>query len=384
MKRITYLEALTAFQDFLKENYELRLNDITGKLEIRDLQIEQQHFDELTNVRLNTLLIHAKINGVPFCDQDMKQYLSSRAIAKYNPFREYLGNLPAPDGEDHVDCIGHCLTEKPTLIAAFHVWARAMVAQMMGFPMQTANSFMPILISAKQGMYKTTFCRQLVPPELQAYYTERLDVSEAGHFQEQLISKYLINLDECDMLMTNEKKMASLKNILTMKEPCYRKLFTNSFVKRQRSASFIGTSNQLDILSDPSGSRRVGVYLIEKPLDKIPMNHEQFYAQLKAEVERGELLYLTHEQEEIIQEYNKQFYPVSEPEELFNRCFHLPGLDEPAKAYTAVMLVEIIKRAFPKAASGLKAKALSYALRKVGITPTHTRTGNVFMLVENV
>ena len=49
-----------------------------------------------------------------------------------------------------------------------------MVAHWRGYDKQHANSTSPLLVGA-QGTRKSTFCRDLIPPELRGYYTDSID-----------------------------------------------------------------------------------------------------------------------------------------------------------------------------------------------------------------
>ena len=64
----------------------------------------------------------------------------------------------------------------------------------------------------------------------------------------------LINLDEFDRLP--DRKMALLKNWMQMAGMNVRKAHAKHFHPLPRLASFIGTTNQKNLLSDPTGSRR--------------------------------------------------------------------------------------------------------------------------------
>lgn len=39
------------------------------------------------------------------------------------------------------------------------------------------NQIAPLLLSDRQGMGKSTFCRTLLPPSLRRYYTEKFDLT---------------------------------------------------------------------------------------------------------------------------------------------------------------------------------------------------------------
>ena len=63
-----------------------------------------------------------------------------------------------------------------------------------------------------------------------------------------------------------------------------------------RVASFIGTSNRFDLLTDPTGSRRFYCQEVKRVIDcDTPLDYAQLYAQLLHEVQSGEITYSSSE-----------------------------------------------------------------------------------------
>jgi Predicted P-loop ATPase and inactivated derivatives len=149
-----------------------------------------------------------------------------------------------------------------------------------------AHSTAPLLVSDEQGLGKSTFCRALLPPQLQAYYTDSVDLARPDKVERQLTEMGLLNLDEFDRIP--EKKHPLLKNLMQLSALNLRKAYQRHSQALPRIASFIGTSNSRELLSDPSGSRRFICVLVKHPIDSTGIDHAQIYAQLKAELENGE------------------------------------------------------------------------------------------------
>ena len=82
--------------------------------------------------------------------------------------------------------------------------------------------------------------------------------------------------------------MPLLKNLMQMSDLNIRKAYQQSFRQLPRVASFIGTSNRFDLLTDPTGSRRFLCVEVERVIDCTHIEHDQIYAQLKAELACGE------------------------------------------------------------------------------------------------
>ena len=115
-----------------------------------------------------------------------------------------------------------------------------------------ANNTSPILVG-RQGTHKSTFCREMIPPALRAYYTDSIDFSQKRDAELYLNRFALINIDEFDQITLPQQGF--LKHILQKPVVNLRKPHGRSVLELQRYASFIGTSNQKDLLTDPSGSQ---------------------------------------------------------------------------------------------------------------------------------
>ena len=70
-------------------------------------------------------------------------------------------------------------------VKEFHIWMRGMTAQWMGVTGSHANSVAPLLISTEQGYLKSTFCKSLLPPALQRYYMDKVDLTSQGRICER-------------------------------------------------------------------------------------------------------------------------------------------------------------------------------------------------------
>ena len=163
-----------------------------------------------------------------------------------------------------------------------------------------ANNTSPILVGA-QGTHKSTFCREMIPPALRAYYTDSIDFSQKRDAELYLNRFALINIDEFDQITLPQQGF--LKHILQKPVVNLRKPQGRSVLELQRYASFIGTSNQKDLLTDPSGSRRFICIEVTGNIDTTqPIDYEQLYAQAMHEIHHGERYWFDSEDEQIMTE----------------------------------------------------------------------------------
>jgi predicted P-loop ATPase len=111
-----------------------------------------------------------------------------------------------------------------------------------------------VFCGEKQGTGKTHWFRYLLPKRLRYLYAE--SKMDAGKDDEILMtSKLIINDDEYGgKSKREEKRMKELtsKEFINVREP-YGRVSTDL----KRLAVFCGTSNEMQILSDPTGNRRI-------------------------------------------------------------------------------------------------------------------------------
>ena len=385
-KSSSLMQEVTAF---LTSRYRFRFNVLTEETEVAEVtnNIPDTHlrYAKVDERWMNTLSMEAIETGIDCWDRDIQRFVRSRRISEYHPFTAYFEQLPEWDGTDRVSALARRVSDDPVWVNGFHRWMLGLSAQWMQFRPDTnrANSVAPLLVSSRQGLGKSTFCRLLMPDALKAYYTESYDLSSPASAEARLAAYGLINLDEFDKLGVS--KMPLLKNLMQASALNIRKAYKRSASALPRIASFIGTSNREDLLVDRTGSRRFLCVSLEHAIDcTTSVEHEQLYAQLKAELLSGERSWFNKEEEQTIQRHNSLFYKHVPEEEVFRLCFRFATEeDHPQEVLTlsATQLFERMKSAHPSAMRGMTAYSLSRILPQLG-ERVHTAKGNVYRVVE--
>ena len=385
-KSRSLMQEVTAF---LTSRYHFRFNVLTEETEVAGVEygIPDDHlrYAKVDERWMNSLSLEAIEAGIDCWDRDIQRFVRSRRISEYHPFTAYFERLPEWDGTDRVSALARRVSDDPVWVNGFHRWMLGLSAQWMQFHPDTnrANSVAPLLVSSRQGLGKSTFCRLLMPDALKAYYTESYDLSSPASAEARLAAYGLINLDEFDKL--GASKMPLLKNLMQASALNIRKAYKRSASALPRIASFIGTSNREDLLVDRTGSRRFLCVSLEHAIDCVtPIEHEQLYAQLKAELLSGERSWFNKEEEQAIQQHNALFYKHVPEEEVFRLCFRFATEeDEPQEVLTlsATQLFERMKSVHPSAMRGMTAYSLSRILPQLG-ERVHTAKGNVYRVVE--
>ena len=391
-KSCSLMQEVTAF---LTSRYRFRFNVLTEETEVADVanitNIENNlpdahlRYAKVDERWMNSLSMEAIETGIDCWDRDIQRFVRSRRISEYHPFTAYFEQLPEWDGTDRVSALARRVSDDPVWVNGFHRWMLGLSAQWMQFRPDTnrANSVAPLLVSSRQGLGKSTFCRLLIPDALKAYYTESYDLGSPASAEARLAAYGLINLDEFDKLGVS--KMPLLKNLMQVSALNIRKAYKRSASALPRIASFIGTSNREDLLVDRTGSRRFLCVSLEHAIDcTTSVEHEQLYAQLKAELLSGERSWFNKEEEQTIQRHNALFYKHVPEEEVFRLCFRFATEeDHPQEVLTlsATQLFERMKSAHPSAMRGMTAYSLSRILPQLG-ERVHTAKGNVYRVVE--
>ena len=402
-KSCSLMQEVTAF---LTSRYRFRFNVLTEETEVANIanNIPDTHlrYTKVDERWMNTLSMEAIETGIDCWDRDIQRFVRSRRISEYHPFTAYFEQLPEWDGTDRVSALARRVSDNPVWVNGFHRWMLGLSAQWMQFHPDTncanrannansanntssinrANSVAPLLVSSRQGLGKSTFCRLLMPDALKAYYTESYDLGSPASAEAKLAAYGLINLDEFDKLSAS--KMPLLKNLMQASALNIRKAYKRSASALPRIASFIGTSNREDLLVDRTGSRRFLCVSLEHAIDCVtPVEHEQLYAQLKAELLSGERSWFNKEEEQAIQQHNALFYKHIPEEEVFRLCFRFATQeDHPQEVLTlsATQLFERMKSAHPSVMRGMTAYSLSRILPQLG-ERVHTAKGNVYRVV---
>ena len=368
---------------YLKLHYAFRYNLLTERTECARLDAEkadEAHHLTYTPVdsrTLNGIALSAIENGVECWDRDIKRYVESDHVQAYHPFELYFKNLPEWDGKDRVTELAKRVSDKDVWVRSFHRWMRAVTAQWTGSGNRgrRANSVAPLLVSPTQGLGKSTFCRMLLPQELRDYFTESFDLTNASSAENKLASYGLINLDEFDRLPAS--RMPQLKNLMQMEDLHVRRAYRRAAESLPRIASFIGTSNRRDLLTDLSGSRRFICVEVEHAIDcTTSIDHAQLYAQLLHELNNGERCWFSKAEEAEIQAANRPYYRITPAEELISSCFAFAEAGEQgARLMSAADIYAVLKQKNPAVLKDYSCTSFSRLLAQLG-QRVHTRYGN--------
>ena len=370
-------------EEFMKRRYEFRYNTQIGEVEYREKLSFRFRFTPLNKRLLNSIALDAQMEGIPLWDRDISRYIYSNRVPVFNPLEDFLYHLPGWDGVDRIRALAATVPcQNPYWTDLFHRWFLNMVSHWRGLDKNHANSVSPLLVGA-QGTRKSTFCRSIIPPSERSYFTDSIDFSNKREAELYLNRFALINIDEFDQV--GSVQQGFLKHILQKPVVNMRKPHASAVLEMRRYASFIATSNQKDLLTDPSGSRRFICIEVTGVIDtNRPIDYEQLYAQAMYELEHGERYWFDREDEKVMMENNREFEQVPPEEQLFFRYFRAATSEEEGEWLSPAEIMEDIQSKSAIPMSVKRVNAFGRILRKQEIPSKHTHSGTLYHVVRLV
>ena len=316
---------------FLSSNFDMRKNLLTGVAEYREKFSDDQRFKPLTEEVRNDMTLRATELGLKAWDRNVNRFIDSTRIEQYDPVNTWLDHLPQWDGHDYIaELAKRVPTSQPHWEKYLRYWLVGMVAQWRESDKQlTGNALTPLLIG-RQGCGKTRFCKIILPPELRDYYNDKINFKNEFDLNIALTSFALINIDEFDK--TTNSQQIVLKYLLSSSDVKFRPPYGKTIKQYRRYTSFIGTTNQLKPLVDPTGSRRFVCVGVTGNIDfSDTLYHEQLFAQALHLFNQGERFWLNDSEIRTLIEENEPYQKLNDLVEMIGETFRRPNDDEPAK-----------------------------------------------------
>lgn len=303
----------------------IRYDLVSNKVQIKD---DNGSWRDCTKVDVNSIVCYLCDNmDSNITSREVNTAIQSNIVPQVHPLRDYLNNLPPWNRQtDWIDMLAQQVVVKNQnenqnqnyWRACFKKWFVAMVAAWMKD--EVVNHHVIVLIG-RQGIFKTTWFKHLIPPELRLYGSE-FNINDLNKDERGRIAEYgLINIDELDALTPRELNL--LKSLITAGDINDRLPYGYAKERRIRLASFCASGNRKDILSDTTGNRRwlcFEVESIQNPYECI-IPYGQLYAQAKYLAEYGFNYWFDLQDIDAVERHNKDFYALSNEEELIPQYF---------------------------------------------------------------
>ena len=309
-------------EDFFRRRYQLRYNVVKQLTEYRLNDLTFKPWQPLTDRQLKSIVVEQMKEGGESWMNDIRIYLESAHVEDYNPVHEFLAGCGQWDGRaNYIEDFARRLPTNYKLWPKyFHRWFLAMVAQALDINRDYGNSMVPMLIGG-QGIKKSNFCKNILPPSMREYYMDDIKMDNAEQVERVLGRMWLVCIDEYNA--KTDREQAKIKRLLTEKDVQIRKMRSDQYTMTPRLCSFIATTNDPTPLPSGDGSRR---YLCVEVTGQVDMSgripYKQMFAQAVHELNRSDCIYwFTSDDEQDIQEHNMRYQQESTMESVLPSIF---------------------------------------------------------------
>lgn len=322
---------LIDLENYLSKGYDFRYNEITSRVEFKK---KTDNVYLVMNERaFANLKMESKIEaGINTSSENFKDMIESNRLSKrYNPLKDFLFSLPVWD--EQTDWIAEYLKQVQLIdqakqqdhfVKSFKKWFVNLVGSLVNDKVYNENCF--ILVGG-QGIGKTRFFMSLIPEELrmQYYYIGTFTPHNKDH-EEMLGTKIIINLDELSTL--NRTDIESLKSRMSQAQINLRRAYGRLPVDLNRIASFCGSINKYEFLSDQTGSRRFLPFGVEYISNDSPVAIENLYSQALVLFKKGFNIWFSQQEIRELEEYNLEYKVFSIEEDQILNHYKIPDKDE--------------------------------------------------------
>ena len=338
-------------KSFLDGHISLRFNEITSRVEYEDPadNTDAHRFmpvnDRIVNSLWSQMSTITRVNI-----QDMYRVIESDYVPVFNPFKAYLNNLcqsvKSVGDRDYIQELAQTVRvkggEQEQMLWHLYLkkWLVGMVASWISD--DVVNNVILVLIG-EQGAYKTTWFNYLLPPPLKQYFYTKTNANRMSKDDILTLAQYaLVCCEELDTMRPAE--LNQLKAAVTMPSIDERAAYAHYHEHRKHIASFCGTGNNTQFLSDPTGNRRWLPFEVESivsPRDH-PFHYEGIYSQALALYKSGFQYWFTKEEIQELNRHNRQFETPHLERELVSLYFRVPKEGENGMFMTSARAIQII------------------------------------------
>ena len=343
---------------FLRSRYVFRLNTVMGYAEYRPNNTWIQDWSPCDETAINGMTLEARLANLDVRDKDVRRYVHSNKIRQSDPISDFIVKVADKwDGKtDHIAMLARCVPcDIPQWERWFKKWFVSMVAQWVKPQRDYGNAIVPLLISS-QGDGKTTFCRMILPRELRWGFLENLEVSEKRATLQAMHNFLLINLDEFNQI-SPKLQQGFLKNVIQLPSVKIKRPYGHHVEEFRRYASFIATTNETNVLSDPTGSRRFICVRLTAPVNTdYKPNYEALYGQAyQLLMDNADDWWFHADEVAQIMEHNRQFQVTPTAMLYFNEHYEAATDENDGKWLSATTIYEELRKT---AGAGLKANGV--------------------------
>ena len=316
---------------------------------------------------------------------DVFSIIESDYVPAFNPFVDYFSGMPvgdSPDGGGAIRALADTVrvkggeAEQERWYRYLRKWLVAMVAGWLSD--DTVNNVILVLIG-EQGAFKTTWFNYLLPPELRQYFYTKTNANRMTKDDLLTLAQYaLVCCEELDSMKPAE--LNQLKAAVTMPSINERAAYAHFHEHRQHIASFCGTGNNPQFLSDPTGNRRWLPFEVDhiiSPRER-PFDYRAIYAEAHALFRSGFTYWFEKDDMKELNRHNQEFEAPHLEKELVDLYFRKPGPSEPGEFISVARALQIISAGISQKLSAVK---VGLAFKELCFEKVRTSTCRGFIVV---
>lgn len=317
--------------------FQFRYNIVKKRVEIK---INGNEWIEIEDRMENDLIKELEKQRLPSRLGLLKTSLNSSFSHDYNPFLEYLINLPTWTDEDYISALFNTLNADDELKYYLEKWLVALVASILDHNVQNQTV---LLLIGTQGVGKSRWLGKLIPPSLKQYFVQGI-FDPRDKDTKIIMSENLIgNLDELDSI--EKRDVPKFKEFITSPGTKLRASYARNATHFPRRISFCGSVNSLDFLQDLTGSRRFLCIEVKGMINHVhDINIDMVYSQALALYNQGSKPYFDLAESKVIQERNEKFQSYSIEEEILREYFEPNENKKPSDRMTLLQIIQEIER----------------------------------------
>lgn len=367
---------IVQLEKYLNANYKFRFNVILNRVEVQNRA--DQKFTVMSDFNFNSLLRRLLQDGIPVNSSMLRSLLMSNFCIPYDTFKEYFSTLIPWDGKtDYIDELANTVETSDVNYwkMCFKKWLVATVACAIE-PKVTNHTV--IVLAGKQGVGKTTWIQNLIPNCLKPYYYSGIINPNNKDTLIQMSECLLINLDELESL--NKSEIGDLKALITKESIRIRKPYGIDSENYIRRASFAGSVNKGEFLTDTTGNRRFLCFDVENIDHLTKFDMDKVFAQAYYLYHDKFKYWFTADEIEIVNQQNEKFRTITLEEEWLMHNYEPCELGEEHVMKSTMELVKLMAETQKVINPHASAKTLGMALKARGFKTVKRSQRKVYLL----
>lgn len=360
---------LKMIEDYLLTQFEFRYNEILAIPEIRPVDSKKKDpWKRMNDYTLNTIVREMKLTGISWASRDkVSQTIESNFCPKVNPIEAYFKDLEYDNSKDWIKEMTATVdtaTSHPLFHKYFEKWVVGAVANV--FEKDFCANHICLIMVGGQGLYKSTWLRNLCPPSLKGsyYYEGQLDPDNKDHLFETT-ANFIYNLDDYFGSVT-KKKVNELKDLITKPKVKARRPYARYSEDLSKISSFAGTANETNFLYDSTGSRRFAPFEAVKVRINDAQNIEidNLWAAAYKKYRDGFVYWVTDVDQKELEEHNNQFKIQTIECEMLLTCMNIPK--DRSHASSFLTSTQILNHLEQRTKRTISQQKLGEALKELG------------------